>query len=218
MQTRNAIKLNIVRDGGQAAKAGLVPHDIVVKIGSMSVDSHESLASAIAAVTAETPIQFIREGRLLVAKLLPGKLDVAYGVIEAEIPDAHASPLKSPEEAKADHERGLSEMIVTTAHNVDGYQVTRQLGVITAECVFGMNVFRDFFAAIRDVFGGRSQATQNVLRDARETCLTELKAEAIARGANAIIAVDLDYNEFSGDGKSMLFLVASGTAVYIEKA
>jgi uncharacterized protein YbjQ (UPF0145 family) len=80
-----------------------------------------------------------------------------------------------------------------------------------------MNMFRDYFAGIRDIFGGRSKASQKVLRDSRRVCLTELRREALISGANAVIGVDLDYNEISGDGKSMLFLVASGTAVTLEK-
>tara|TARA_B110000091_G_scaffold159017_1_gene169402 strand:- start:48 stop:431 length:384 start_codon:yes stop_codon:yes gene_type:complete len=86
-------------------------------------------------------------------------------------------------------------------------------GVITSECVFGMNIFRDFFASVTDIIGGRSEASQKVLRDARETCLNELKKEAYELGADGVIGIDLDYSEFSGGGKSMLFLVASGTAV-----
>ena len=69
--------------------------------------------------------------------------------------------------------------------------------MITAECVFGMNIFRDLFAGIRDIFGGRSEASQKVLKDARQTCLRELKLEANELGADAIIGIDLDYQEFS---------------------
>ena len=79
-----------------------------------------------------------------------------------------------------------------------------------------MNMFRDMFAGLRDIFGGRSDASQKILRDARKTCLLELKKEAYMIDANAVIAVDLDYSEMSGGGKSMLFLVASGTAVKVE--
>ena len=77
-----------------------------------------------------------------------------------------------------------------------------------------MNVFRDMFAGARNFFGGRSDATQKVLNDLRETCLYELKALAYAKGADAVIAIDLDYSEFSG---GMLFLVASGTAVKLKE-
>lgn len=108
------------------------------------------------------------------------------------------------------------DLILTTEFAMPEYRVTQRLEVITAECVFGMNMFRDMFASIRDVFGGRSRASQKVLRDARRTCLTELRREALIAGANAVIGVDLDYSEISGDGKSMLMVVASGTAVIVE--
>lgn len=76
-----------------------------------------------------------------------------------------------------------------------------------------MNILRDFFAGVTDATGGRSGSTQGVLRDARRTAMLELRAEAFALGADAVVGVDLDYSEFSGGGKSMLFVVASGTAV-----
>ncbi|MBT3990409.1 MAG: YbjQ family protein [Rhodospirillaceae bacterium] len=109
------------------------------------------------------------------------------------------------------------DIILTTETTMQGYQIVERLEIITAECVFGMNMFRDYFAGIRDIFGGRSKASQKVLRDSRKVCLTELRREALIAGANAVIGVDLDYNEISGDGKSMLFLVASGTAVSVAK-
>jgi len=87
---------------------------------------------------------------------------------------------------------------------------------VTAECAFGMNLFRDLFAGVRDIFGGRSGATQKVLRDSRKKVLEELRIEARELGANAVIGVSLSYSEFSGQGKSMLFIVASGTAVVID--
>jgi uncharacterized protein YbjQ (UPF0145 family) len=74
-------------------------------------------------------------------------------------------------------------------------------------------VFRDFFAGMTDFFGGKSAASQTVLRDARNTCLDELKAEASSVGADGVMGIDLDYSEVSGNSKSMRFLVASGTAV-----
>ena len=107
------------------------------------------------------------------------------------------------------------DLIITTEFNMPEYTVTQRLEIITAECVFGMNLFKDMFAGIRDILGGRSASSQKVLRDARHTCLTELRREALIVGANAVIGVDLDYSEISGDGKSMLFVVASGTAVTV---
>ena len=110
-----------------------------------------------------------------------------------------------------------AELIVTTEMSLDGYNILERIDIITSECVFGMNIFRDMFAGIRDIFGGRSSASQKVLRDARRTCLTELRREALIVGADAVIAVELDYSEISGDGKSMLLVVTSGTACRVEK-
>ena len=120
------------------------------------------------------------------------------------------------EEKQADLEKRISSVIVTTTPTIEGYRITEMVDIVTAECVFGMNVFRDLFAGVRDFVGGRSVATQKILRDTRITCLNELRQEADSVGANAVVGVDLDYSEFSGGGKSMLFLVASGTAVKVE--
>jgi len=81
-----------------------------------------------------------------------------------------------------------------------------------------MNIFRDIFAGFRDIFGGQSLSSQKVLEDLKKKALMELREEAYSVGANSVIAVDLDYSEFSGGGKSMLFLVASGTAVILEES
>ena len=119
-------------------------------------------------------------------------------------------------EAKKRHDElqlKIDSIKLTTTPSYPNYEVEEVLDVITSECVFGMNIFRDFFAEVRDVFGGRSAASQKVLRDARRTCLSELKKEAFEMGGDAIIGIDLDYSEISGKGKGMLFLVASGTVV-----
>ena len=105
-----------------------------------------------------------------------------------------------------------ARMILTTetAHNL---AVAERLGIVAAEYVLGMNLFRDFAASVRDVVGGRSATMQRGLREAREAALSELKRDAAALGADAVVGIDLDYSEISGAGKNMLFLVASGTAV-----
>jgi len=109
-------------------------------------------------------------------------------------------------------------IILTTETCPVDMPIKKRLEIITAECVYGINLFRDFFMNVRDIFGGRSKASQKVLRDARKTCLFELKREALMVGANAVVGVRLDYNEISGGGKSsLLFLVASGTAVKLEE-
>ena len=107
----------------------------------------------------------------------------------------------------------MSPVILTTSGSLPNNQDYEIAELVTAECVMGMNVFRDIFAGVRDFFGGKSVASQKVLSDLKDECLQQLREEARALDADAVIGVDLDYSEFSGGGRSMLFLVASGTAV-----
>lgn len=103
--------------------------------------------------------------------------------------------------------------IVLTTESASNLPIAERLDIVTAEVVIGMHLFKDIAAAWSDAFGGRSKTMQDGLRQARKTALDELRREALALGADAVVAVDLDYSEISGGGKSMLFLVASGTAV-----
>lgn len=114
--------------------------------------------------------------------------------------------------------RAISSLPVTTTPTVPGREITAVVDVVSAECAYGMNILKDFFAGITDTVGGRSGSTQGILRDARRTAMFELRAEAFSLGADAVVGVDLDYSEFSGGGKSMLFVVASGTAVKLAPA
>ena len=106
-------------------------------------------------------------------------------------------------------------MIISTTHALDGQRVTRYLGIVGGEAILGANVFRDLFAGIRDIVGGRSAAYEEELRRAKEIAIQEMSQQATALGANAIIGVDLDY-ETLGSGASMLMVTASGTAVVVE--
>ena len=101
------------------------------------------------------------------------------------------------------------EMIVTTTQSVEGYQIATYHGVIAGEAILGANVFRDLFAGITDIIGGRSGAYEASLGEARETALRELEERAAAIGANAVVGVDLDYEVIN----NMLMVSASGTAV-----
>jgi uncharacterized protein YbjQ (UPF0145 family) len=103
-------------------------------------------------------------------------------------------------------------MIQTTTNAIDGRAVTEYLGVVTGEAILGANIVRDLFAGVRDIVGGRSGAYEEELRNAREIALQEMEAEAAARGADAILGIDLDYETVGGQG-SMLMVSASGTAV-----
>ena len=105
-------------------------------------------------------------------------------------------------------------MIVTTTNTIEGKSIVAYHGIVTGQTIMGANIFRDIFASIRDIVGGRSGSYEKVLRDARDEALAELEQEARARGANAIIGVDIDYGAV-GSGESMLMVSASGTAVTI---
>ena len=104
-------------------------------------------------------------------------------------------------------------MLTTTTNTVEGRRVARYFGIVSGETIIGANVFRDLFASIRDIVGGRSGAYEEVLRQAKETALKEMQDQAAARGANAVIGVDLDYETVNG---SMLMVTAAGTAVTVE--
>ena len=108
------------------------------------------------------------------------------------------------------------ERILLTTETQLNIKIKERLGIVSAEVAYGMNVFKDLFASIRNIVGGRSEAIQNTMRDSRETVLFELKKEAHALGANAVVAVDLDYTQIGDSGWNMVLVVATGTAVIIE--
>jgi uncharacterized protein YbjQ (UPF0145 family) len=105
-------------------------------------------------------------------------------------------------------------MILTTTHELQGKNVTAYHGIVTGEAILGANVFRDFFAAIRDVVGGRSSAYEKELAKARKIAMDEISEDAKKLGANAVIGIDIDY-ETVGKTGSMLMVTVSGTAVTV---
>lgn len=106
-------------------------------------------------------------------------------------------------------------MIMTTTNNLDKREVKKYLGVVTGEAILGANIFRDFFAGIRDIVGGRSGAYEKELQSARKIAFEEMEMKASSVGANAVIGIDLDYETIGSNG-SMLMVTVSGTAVLAE--
>ena len=106
-------------------------------------------------------------------------------------------------------------MLLTTTNNIEGKKITQYYGIVSGETSRGEKVFKDFFAGIRDIVGGRAGSYESVLREAKETALQEMSQQAARMGANAVIAVDLDYETVGGSG-SMLMVTAAGTAVRYE--
>ena len=103
-------------------------------------------------------------------------------------------------------------MIFSTTHQIDDRPAREYLGVVTGEAILGANVFKDFFAGIRDIVGGRSASYEKELRRAREIAFDELGGQAAQLGADAVVGIDIDY-ETVGQNGSMLMVSVSGTAV-----
>ncbi|NVK34213.1 MAG: heavy metal-binding domain-containing protein [Rhodobacteraceae bacterium] len=106
-------------------------------------------------------------------------------------------------------------MLVTTTNTLQGREILEYKGLVTGEAILGANIFKDLFAGIRDIVGGRSGAYEQELAKARQIALGEMQENARRMGANAVVGVDLDY-ETVGQGGSMLMVSATGTAVLID--
>jgi uncharacterized protein YbjQ (UPF0145 family) len=106
-------------------------------------------------------------------------------------------------------------MLITTIPNIEGKRIKEYLGIVTGEAVVGANLFRDLFAGLRDIVGGRAGAYEKELRKARNLAFEEITEAAQELGANAIVSVDIDY-EVLGEKNGMLMVSVSGTAVIVE--
>ncbi len=106
-------------------------------------------------------------------------------------------------------------MILSTTNGIEGKKVVKYLGLVSGDAILGANIFRDFFASIRDIVGGRSAAYEKELRKAKDIALREMREQAKNLGANAIVGIDIDY-ETIGTNSSMLMVSANGTAVVLE--
>ena len=109
-------------------------------------------------------------------------------------------------------------MLVLTTPNIEGQKIVKYIGLVSGEAILGANIFKDFFAGIRDIVGGRSAAYENELRKAKDIAIEEMKEQARTLGANAVVGVDLDYETIGiGSGGNMLMVSASGTAILYEE-
>lgn len=104
-------------------------------------------------------------------------------------------------------------MILTTTGTIEGKRITAYLGIVNGESIMGTNIFKDIFASVRDIVGGRSAAYEEEMTKARETSLAEMRARAQAAGADAIVGISLDTEAIGGDNRTLLMVTATGTAV-----
>jgi uncharacterized protein YbjQ (UPF0145 family) len=109
----------------------------------------------------------------------------------------------------------MADIVITTTPGLEGRRIVRYAGLVTGEAILCANVFKDLFAGIRDIVGGRSATYERELRSARDIAVAELKQAAAELGANAVVGVDIDYETVGGSG-SMLMVSVSGTAVVVE--
>lgn len=107
-------------------------------------------------------------------------------------------------------------MLILTTNTIEGKKIVKYFGLVSGEAIMGANIFKDIFAGIRDIVGGRSAAYEKELRSAKEIAVSEMIEQARSLGANAVIGVDLDYETIGGGGGNMLMVSASGTAVQVE--
>lgn len=106
----------------------------------------------------------------------------------------------------------MNRILLSTTNSLDNQPVREYLGIVSGETIIGANIFKDFFAGIRDIVGGRSGSYERVLREAKDTALKEMTDDALKMGADAVIGIDLDYETVGANG-GMLMVTASGTAV-----
>jgi uncharacterized protein YbjQ (UPF0145 family) len=104
-------------------------------------------------------------------------------------------------------------MLLSTTSHIEGKSIAQYHGIVVGETILGANFFKDIFASFTNFLGGRSQAYEESLTEARETALTEMQKKAESMGANAIIGIDIDYETITTEGGSMLMVTCSGTAV-----
>jgi uncharacterized protein YbjQ (UPF0145 family) len=139
--------------------------------------------------------------------------DDRYRPLKAAVPDL-VSNVRGDKSASRDSlSERAKELLITTETAFTDLSIENRLGLVTAEAAIGVNVLRDMIASVRDLVGGRSKSLQKELEKAREEVTGELKRQAYSQGADAIIGASLHYDEISGGGKTMLLLVAVGTAV-----
>lgn len=190
------LEVKTITSEGQADVHGIRVGDIILTANGKSVSNNDELGAALSS-TSQHALVIERKGKQIDVGPIEGKLGLSAHEINEK-----------------DRQVGL--MQITSAPSLEGYRIVETVDVISSEHVYGLNIIKSMFADVVNFVGGRSGTAQNVLRNARLTCMRELRREAISVGANAVIGVSLNYSEFSGEGKSMLFLVASGTAVVVE--
>ena len=193
-----------VKAGSKAEELGLQSDDIIDVYDGEEVTSSELLSQIQNRLAGVPSVMVVyRKGGYRIELLVPGQpigISVAVENVEQSL-----GLYKLYEIA--------SQVVVTTLPFVEGRSITKTIDIVSAERIMGIDALSEWFLEFTDAMGGGSQNTQSILKEARIECINDLKLQAASQGADAVLGVSLNYSEFSGKGKSMLFLVASGTAV-----
>lgn len=195
------VKVSIVRDDGYAKTVGFLPEDLIYKINGQHVESPQIVTETIAKGPANFTI--VRGDKTIDISVQSSSLGVVLG--EAEF-----------DEGEWLKERAVASVLLTTAQAIPERKVVKTIGVVGAQCVYGVSALADLAAGVREFVGGRSQGIQKRIAEARVEVCRELQIEAHAVGGNAIIAASFEHTEIGDKGGYMLMIVGTGTAVMVE--
>lgn len=195
------VKVSIVRDDGYAKTVGFLPEDLIYKINGQHVESPQVVTDALAKGPATFTV--VRGDKTIDISVQSSSLGVVLG--EAEFNEGEW--LKG---------LAVASVLLTTAQAIPERKVVKTIGVVGAQCVYGVNALADLAAGVREFVGGRSQGLQKRIAEARVEVCREMQIEAHAVGANAIIAISFEHTEIGDKGGYMLMVVGTGTAVVVE--
>lgn len=196
-----AISISVVKEGGYASKIGLNASDLIYRINGKPIESPQQVTETIARGPAEFSI--IRDAEIVQFSIDSPSLGVVLGEVDFD-------------EREWLERQTVSRVLLTTAQAVAERPVMQTLGIVGAQCIYGVNAFADLAAGIREFVGGRSQGLQKKIAEARREVCREMQLEAHILGANGVVAVRFEHTEIGDKGGYMLMVTATGTAVVLE--
>lgn len=195
------VKISIVRDDGYAKSVGFLPEDLIYKINGQYVETPQAVSDAIAKGAGIFTV--VRGDKFIDISVQSSSLGVVLG----------EAVFDEDEWLKG---RAVAGVLLSTAQAIPERKVVKTIGVVGAQCVYGVNALADLAAGVREFVGGRSQGLQKRIAEARVEVCRELQIEAHAVGGNAIIATSFEHTEIGDKGGYMLMVVGTGTAVVLE--
>lgn len=214
-QSIKAAKIISIDESASGAKAGLKYGDLVHAYNGIPVESPIWLQEQMeySANAAKVYLSVLRNGKIVEIACPGGDLGFSVGSVRDYDADLAVPVDRIDIIENIRKEEKTSSVIVSTLPRLEGFEIAGHGEIVTSECVFGMNVFKDLLTQLRDVFGGRSTTVQKAMRQGKDFVIEELRKQAFEQGCNAVIGVHITYNELSGQGNQMLMICASGTAI-----